>query len=126
MASYVDERGNRVTEADSQKKVELTPVEARQGLLGRPVLMVLIGGLLLAAVAWVVAEGYGESTDTDLSTPTQAPAATQADPTSSQPTIDNTPSSGERMQPAPADTDPTAQSGTGVDVPPATPPAPAN
>jgi hypothetical protein len=31
-----------------------TPVEARQGFLGRPVLMVLIGGLALAGVAWLV------------------------------------------------------------------------
>lgn len=29
-----------------------TPVEARQGFLGMPVLAVLIGGLLLAGVAW--------------------------------------------------------------------------
>lgn len=31
-----------------------TPVEARQGFLGRPVLMVLVGGLVLALVAWFV------------------------------------------------------------------------
>jgi hypothetical protein len=30
-----------------------TPVEARQGFLGRPVLLVLVGGLVLAAVAWL-------------------------------------------------------------------------
>jgi hypothetical protein len=29
-----------------------TPVEARQGFLGFPVLAVLIGGLLLAGIAW--------------------------------------------------------------------------
>lgn len=29
-----------------------TPVEARQGFLGMPVLAVLIGGLLLAGIAW--------------------------------------------------------------------------
>lgn len=33
-----------------------TPVEARQGFLGRPVLMVLIGGLVLAIVAWLGVE----------------------------------------------------------------------
>jgi hypothetical protein len=33
-----------------------TPVEARQGFLGRPVLMVLVWGLVLAAAAWVVVE----------------------------------------------------------------------
>jgi hypothetical protein len=33
-----------------------TPVEARQGFLGQPVLMVLIGGLVLAIVAWIVVD----------------------------------------------------------------------
>jgi len=33
-----------------------TPVEARQGFLGRPVLGVLIGGLVLAIIAWVAVE----------------------------------------------------------------------
>lgn len=33
-----------------------TPVEARQGFLGAPVLMVLIGGLALAVVAWIAVE----------------------------------------------------------------------
>lgn len=31
-----------------------TPVEGRQGFLGRPVLAVLVGGLLLAGLAWIV------------------------------------------------------------------------
>ena len=30
-----------------------TPVEARQGFLGKPVLMVLVGGLTLAVIAWI-------------------------------------------------------------------------
>lgn len=30
-----------------------TPVEARQGFLGRPVLLVLAGGLALVGVAWL-------------------------------------------------------------------------
>jgi len=38
---------------DADPAVE-TPVEARQGFLDRPVLMVLIGGLGLAVVAWVL------------------------------------------------------------------------
>lgn len=33
-----------------------TPVEARQGFLGTPVLMVLVGGLSLAIVAWIAVE----------------------------------------------------------------------
>lgn len=41
--------------SDADPAVE-TPVEARQGFLGRPVLMVLIGGLMLAVVAWIAVE----------------------------------------------------------------------
>ncbi|MCU4180690.1 hypothetical protein [Bosea sp. BH3] len=33
-----------------------TPVEARQGFLDRPVLMVLIGGLVLVTMAWIVVD----------------------------------------------------------------------
>lgn len=33
-----------------------TPVEARQGFLDRPVLVVLAAGLALAVVGWIVAE----------------------------------------------------------------------
>lgn len=41
--------------SDADPAVE-TPIEARQGFLGRPVLMVLIGGLVLAMIAWVGVE----------------------------------------------------------------------
>ena len=41
--------------SDADPAVE-TPVEARQGFLGAPVLMVLIGGLTLAVVAWIAVE----------------------------------------------------------------------
>lgn len=40
---------------DAEPAVE-TPVEARQGFLGMPVLMVLIGGLVLATLAWIGVE----------------------------------------------------------------------
>ncbi|TCR61704.1 hypothetical protein [Bosea sp. BK604] len=41
--------------SDEDPAVE-SPVEARQGFLDRPVLMVLIGGLVLAMIAWGVVE----------------------------------------------------------------------
>ncbi|HEV7260936.1 MAG TPA: hypothetical protein VGN82_24360 [Bosea sp. (in: a-proteobacteria)] len=41
--------------SDADPAVE-TPVEARQGFLGAPVLMVLVGGLALAIVAWIAVE----------------------------------------------------------------------
>ena len=56
---------------DTQRRVELTPTEARQGVLGRPVLAVLVIGLMLAMVAWAAAEFWGMSIDT------QTPADTQ-------------------------------------------------
>ncbi|MGX5734501.1 hypothetical protein ACWKW2_09540 [Bosea thiooxidans] len=40
---------------DEHPAVE-TPVEARQGFLDRPVLMVLVGGLILAMIAWIAIE----------------------------------------------------------------------
>lgn len=41
--------------SDADPAVE-TPVEARQGFLDRPVLMVLIGGLVMVTIAWIVIE----------------------------------------------------------------------
>lgn len=41
--------------SDADPAVE-TPVEARQGFLDRPVLMVLVGGLVLVTIAWMVIE----------------------------------------------------------------------
>ncbi|MGO4175186.1 hypothetical protein [Bosea sp. TAF32] len=41
--------------SDADPAVE-TPVEARQGFLGRPVLVVLIAGLALAVIAWIAVE----------------------------------------------------------------------
>lgn len=113
MAGYVDERGDRVSTADTDRTVRLTGVQARQGLLGRPVLMVLIGGLVLAAIAWAGAEMFGEATDNDAATQVQqvAPAQDQAAP-ANQGTVDNTPADGEQMQTAPANRDPTPQTGT--------------
>lgn len=43
--------------------VEETATDARQGVLGKPVLMVLVGGLVLAMLAWGGAEWWGEATD---------------------------------------------------------------
>jgi len=38
--------------------------KAKQGRWGRPVLVVLVAGLILAMVAWFAAEWYGEAIDT--------------------------------------------------------------
>ncbi|RWX77310.1 hypothetical protein EPK99_13225 [Neorhizobium lilium] len=57
----------------------MSATEARQGSTGRPVLMVLVAGLVLAAVAWGGAEWWGEST------------APPAERTATPPAGDNTP-----------------------------------
>jgi hypothetical protein len=46
----------RADDHSSEDPAVETPVEARQGFLDRPVLMVLIGGLALAVLAWIVVE----------------------------------------------------------------------
>ncbi len=115
MATYIDERGQTVRSEDSTRKVEASAVEARQGLLGRPVLYVLIGGLFLAMIAWGAAELFGEAVDNDTATEMTQPAAdnrTSASP-ENQPAVDNTPAAGEKQQTAPTDRDPTPETGTG-------------
>lgn len=75
----------------SNNDVEETGKETRQGPLGKPVLMVLIGGLLLAILAWGGAELFGESTDNNATqsgqesptTQTGTSGDTQANPPSS-------------------------------------------
>ncbi|MFT2215672.1 hypothetical protein [Rhizobium giardinii] len=113
MSTYKDERGDTVSSVEAQKVVETTPVQARQGLLGRPVLMVLIGGLVLAIVAWAIVGMYGEAVDNDAATETEQTTTTDTKavvtPTD-QKVIDN-----RTMQTAPTDRDPTAESGTGGD-----------
>ena len=56
-----------------ERPVEVTPVEARQGFLGRPVLMVLVVGLVLAMLAWAAAEYFGMAIDEQ--TPSDAATA---------------------------------------------------
>ena len=64
-----------------QRPVELTPTEARQGVLGRPVLYVLVIGLVLAMIAWAGAEFFGMAIDTQTpadNTQVSAPATEPA------------------------------------------------
>ena len=68
MAQYVDERGDVVSSEEARKRETLTPREARQGMLGRPVLYVLVIGLVLALIAWGGAGMWGEKIDRDAAT----------------------------------------------------------
>lgn len=45
--------------------------KARQGRRGSPVLLVLVAALVLTAVAWGIAEIFGEATDPEGTTPVQ-------------------------------------------------------
>lgn len=108
MAKYLDERGDRVSPEETEKVVKVTPVEARQGFLGRPVLMVLGAGLILAAIAWAVAEGYGEATDNDAATQSSQGSVVEPDAAPS-----DQPATGTEAQPAEGvDRNPAAGSGT--------------
>jgi hypothetical protein len=56
-------RGGTPPGSATQRPEPLSPNEARQGQRGSPVFMVLVGGLLLAMVAWGAAEWWGQSTE---------------------------------------------------------------
>ncbi|MBX4870422.1 hypothetical protein [Rhizobium bangladeshense] len=98
---------------DERRVVVESASEARQGPWGRPVFMVLIGGLALVMVAWTVAEFWGESIDQDP----QATASTKPDPINAQPSgsgaFDDNPASGPARAPEAADRDPTVQGNGG-------------
>lgn len=97
----------------SNDDVKETGKETRQGPLGKPVLLVLVGGLLLALVAWGGAELFGESTDNNaIQSGQEAPTAGQ-----NQSLDDAKPPSGDQpTSKAPGDPNPTPQSGTGGDT----------
>ena len=42
---------------------QISQQDAKQGRSGKHVLYILVAALILAAVAWVIAEGFGEATE---------------------------------------------------------------
>ncbi|MER9318502.1 hypothetical protein NKI31_23815 [Mesorhizobium sp. M0659] len=104
---------------------------ARQGGLGRPVLGVLLAGLVLALIAWGIAEIYGEQAKTPAtqqnsrvpSPDTYSPNPGQTDPANSKADDVN----GEPVDRNPKlDKDPTPRSSTGGDQPGTPPTQPAS
>jgi hypothetical protein len=89
----------------ADRPVELTPTEARQGFLGRPVLAVLVIGLVLAMLAWAAVEFWGMSI---------APRETTTDPATTSSTVNDadkateTPPAGDKRQTEPVLIDPNA------------------
>jgi hypothetical protein len=104
MNSHFDPNQNQARGANapgSASEQPLSGTEARQGRSGRPVLMVLVAGLVLALLAWGGAEWWGEAT---------APPAEQ---TTSPPAGDNTPDNANNAPSAnPAAAPPPASSAT--------------
>lgn len=92
---------------DRDDRVVLTPTEARQGMPGRPVLYVLVIGLMLAMLAWAAAEFWGMAIDTQ--TPSDATQVTTpaTEPASENENIVNdNPAPGDQRQTEPALVDP--------------------
>ncbi len=85
-----------------QRQQPLTPTEARQGSYGRPVLIVLLGGLLLAMAFWIPMEWWGNSIAPD-NPANQPPAQTAPSPADNN--AGSAPSGGTSV-PAPAGTQP--------------------
>jgi hypothetical protein len=102
----------------SNRNITETGREARQGPLGKPVLLVLIGGLALAAIAWGGAELFGESTDSNatIAEPENSTAGQNKPSDESTPPSDDQPSTNSPAENA------KPQSGTGGDMQ-ANPPA---
>ncbi|MGG7519014.1 hypothetical protein ACQ3G6_14110 [Allorhizobium undicola] len=79
MASPLDNR--KIETANERRAIEqgVSETEARQGFRGKPVLIVLLVGIILAIVLWIPAEWWGHSiappTDpaTETTRPTTAP-----------------------------------------------------
>ncbi|WP_137153953.1 hypothetical protein [Rhizobium sp. FKL33] len=91
MTRYVDTDGKVKDAPIVNRTVERSATEARQGRTGRPV---LVAGLLLAALAWGVAEIYGFSIAPQQPEPAATSANSDAEPPA-QNTIDTTPAPGD-------------------------------
>ncbi|MFP3546702.1 hypothetical protein SB748_24935 [Rhizobium sp. SIMBA_035] len=96
----------------NSERVTETATEARQGQRGRPVFLVLVGGLVLAMIVWVGVDMWGESIDTDKT----STVPTANDPINAQPsgkgTFDNNAADGSARPPEQTDRSP-SPSGNG-------------
>lgn len=63
-----------MTPTDTDNVTPIPTDKARQGRGGFQVLMVLVGGLLLAMIVWAGVEFYGEAIDPPVPATQQAPA----------------------------------------------------
>jgi hypothetical protein len=94
-----------------QEQITETATDARQASYGKPVLLVLLCGLVLAVVIWGGVEMWGETIDTD-----SKPTASTAGPIDAKPPLagsfDNNPADGSSRPPEAIDRSP-SPSGNG-------------
>lgn len=103
-----DERGAPLTRSHDSGRKEFDAVEARAGLLGKPVLRVLAVSLVLAFAVWGVVELWGERTEPVDDTQTSSTVEESQTPAGEEASGDPT-----RSETVPADRDPTPQTSTG-------------
>ncbi|WP_159945951.1 hypothetical protein [Rhizobium sp. 18065] len=96
MSSRTDLPGDTDRRTRGLQPETLTATEARQGNRGRPVLIVLLGGLILAMLVWVPAEWWGNSIESEtIPNPAQtetAPQSSESNPAQTPPQANQTPS----------------------------------
>lgn len=93
----------------AERPVEVSPVEARQGFLGRPVLMVLVVGLILAMLAWAAAEFFGMAIDRQTPSDAATVTAPASNPASeNENVVNDNPPAGDVKETQPVLVDPTA------------------
>lgn len=119
MDSRRDDPDERYVE---RREEQLTPAEARPVSLGRPLLIVILAGLIVAMLIWIPADWWGSSV-----APTSQPAVEQTAPPETSPDTGTAPApqaQPETMPPASAPATPTPAPGTPELAPPT--PAPAS
>ncbi|APG84280.1 hypothetical protein SAMCCGM7_Ch1521 [Sinorhizobium americanum CCGM7] len=112
MAKYLDERGDPTSATHDPERKRFSAAEAKQGRSGTAILAVLLGGLMLAFVAWGAVAIWGEAIDSDQTAETEQ---MQPGPSTEQTGSVNQDQSTPAI-PAPTDRGPTAQTGTGGEV----------
>lgn len=102
MAKYLDDPDDYFRSRRAEEEpVTLTATEARQGSWGRPVLYVLVCGLILAAIAWWAAEYYGAEIAPPTTDQTTTSSVTKEPAPGGNVVNDNQPK-GEPVQKSPA------------------------
>jgi hypothetical protein len=84
----------------------VSPTKARQGRLGRPVLLVLICGLVLAMVVWFFVEMWGRAGEYDSKTTASTTGKTTDVEPSGPRAFDNNPAKGPQRPPEAIDRNP--------------------